>query len=137
VANPGLLDNGKHSTIYDHKSSQDVLWADLLWEPSPPSSSLNSNLILVWGFVFLGGFPLFPMCFADVSAPALSLCWASWLVTYMGCEIKACTFPMNTAILTPFRVFIWTKQRTKVSPAAIVISIFYKLIQAPEHLQDD
>lgn len=66
-----------------------------------------------------------------------TLCWASWLVIFVGCETKVCTFHMNTAMVMPFRIFNWTKQRTKVNPAAIIISIFYKLIPVLKHLQDD
>lgn len=79
---------------------------------------------------------MLPMHFADVSPPTLTAGHPSWLFMWAG-KWKAALFKWTLAVLMPFTIFIWAKQSTKVNPAAIIISICYKPIQALKHLQDD
>lgn len=75
-------------------------------------------------------------CILLMSVPLHSLCWASWPAIHVGSEMKAFTFLMNTATLMHFE-FLFGLSREKVNPAATIISIFYRLIQALKHLKDD
>lgn len=68
-----------------------------------------------WGF-FLGGFLLVPLHLL-MSVPLHSLCWTSWLPIYMGSEMKACTFLINSAILMHFE-FLFGLSKEKIQSSS-------------------